>query len=111
VLQTIKWVAMGGLIALAGCAGGPPTDADVEAAMKARVAMDSGADDSTHLLSAKNTGCRPDDDGAYLCDVTVVMDVTTVGKMTATAQLRMVKSGERWTFDPKQVVSMQGEVR
>jgi hypothetical protein len=95
------------LALLAGCGGGP-TDADVEAAMKARInEMDSGAD-APSVTSAKNLGCTAGSvDGTYSCEVEVELDMSPVGKTANIATLTMVQAGDKWTYDKGQVVSMR----
>jgi hypothetical protein len=92
---------------LAGCASGP-TDAEVEAAMKARIeGMDSG-NDAPSVTSAKNRGCTAGSaDGTYSCEVEVDLVVPGMGAMKNVGQLTMVQDGGKWTYDKGQVVSMQ----
>jgi hypothetical protein len=92
---------------LAACASGP-TDADVEAAMKARIeGMDSGSDAPT-VSSAKNRGCTAGSvDGTYSCEVVVDLVMPGMGAMKNVGTLTMVQDGGKWTYDKGQVVSMQ----
>jgi hypothetical protein len=94
---------------LTACSGGP-SDADVEAAMKARISEMDGGDAAATVLSAHNTGCRSSG-GAYTCDVEVEMALQGMGNMKSVAQLRMIQKNGRWTYDDHQVLSMQGQAR
>ncbi|MGH8677260.1 MAG: hypothetical protein ACREUQ_02765 [Burkholderiales bacterium] len=96
------------LAGLTGCAGGP-SDAEVEAAMKARIEdMNSGSGEpGMSVLSAKNTGCTGGTaDGTYVCDVDVEISMPPAGTIKKTAHLNMIQEGGAWTYDKQQVLSM-----
>jgi hypothetical protein len=97
---------------LAACSGsGPPSDAEVEAAMKARVHSSFGADEEplVAVKTAKNRQCRPVDGGAFLCDVDVELATAGGATTTSEAELRMVRDGGQWTFDPNQALQMEAK--
>jgi hypothetical protein len=92
---------------LAACAGGP-TDAEVEAAMKARIEGMASGDDAPSVTSAKNRGCTAGSvDGTYSCEVELDLVMPGMGAMKNVGTLTMVQDGGKWTYDKGQVVSMQ----
>lgn len=95
-------------ICLSACSQGP-SDNEVESAMKARISeMDPGSESAPRVDSAKNIRCVSTGSGStYTCDVEVEMTVPMVGHMKSVAQLKMIKSGDLWSYDKHQIVSMR----
>jgi hypothetical protein len=96
------------MLVLSGCAAGP-SDSVVEAALEARIeAMNSpGQAPQVTVASAKNRQChRVGDEGAWLCDVDVVIAMEGLRTTQGVAQLRMIPLDEGWTGDPLQTLSI-----
>jgi hypothetical protein len=97
----------GASLALAACSKGPSDD-DVAAALKARLGEPGmgGASLGLSTGAVDHVHCYPRDGGKYTCSFEVQMDM--MGRsMKNTGQLLMVKSGETWTYDKDQALTLR----
>ena len=92
-------------LGLAACSGGPSDD-DVRAALKARVA-EAGADAGASIGEVDHINCYSRQGGAkYSCGFTAQMSM--MGRtMKETGQLSMVKAGDGWTYEKGETLSMR----
>lgn len=105
-MLTRKWaVACIALVAsVTGCAKGP-SDQEVEAAFRARV-----ADSELTVGAVTGIRCRSATDGnTYDCDVTAALTFPGAASTTqASGTFRVMRTDGSWTYDPNQPLDMSG---